>query len=314
MFDEYCRKMFKARYLNFKTFKLWLRQSGGSQYEGTDYNIYATFGIDSRYFNLYKKDELTEHDCYVFMSEYEKKLKKIIKKFYDKHPDPYDNFVTKYKTNDEVTTSDSWNDVENDRSKYFVGLSVPDTPHPYSFGTDLFGFVCDVTEGDTRTSASVSGGVMPAVYIKYGRSYTYTISILKNEFNWKENEQYYEDITYFNHSDIDNYHGEINFINWGIRHKENRNPYTDNKHKIAAISIDEEPVYFSTFQQDIDAIIPGRYTIIICSKKNKVKLRKKLREIWKKQNKEFTLLPVDDELYKLIYRTQTAILIIDGKK
>lgn len=165
-FIKYGNLLFKKGW--DKNVKRWISESGGSRYEGTDYSIRATYGIFLK--SEYLKPGI---DRETILSDFKEDAQKIIDEFYTKHPDPKYNFITKYEDNVEALKHDSW-EVKGDRSKYFVNLSLPGKVHPYAFGSDIFGIICEVDEGDEHKTSNGGGLGMPATYdikgIKYAPS------------------------------------------------------------------------------------------------------------------------------------------------
>ena len=167
IYEKYGNLMFKKGWKKYV--KQWVRSSGGSRYEGTDYDICATYGIKMT--SDFRKQMVKSNIDYSdLMHKFEDEVTDIVKNFYKDHPNPKFNFITKYKTNEEAKLEWSW-EVEGDRSKYYIVLGLPDKPHPYSFGDSIFGINCCVTPGDERKTSNGGGLGMPAVYITRGPAY-----------------------------------------------------------------------------------------------------------------------------------------------
>ena len=171
IFEKYGNKMCKRGWQKYV--KQWITHSGGSSYEGTDYFISASYGIlmNDDFMNKMLKPEFCKDNYKKYFSirdEYEKEVNDLVQKFYTEHPNPNFNFITQYKTNEEAKEGNNTWMVEGDRSKFCVMLGLPDKPHPYSGGDQIFGIVSHVTPGDVQTSSNGGGLGMPAVYITQG--------------------------------------------------------------------------------------------------------------------------------------------------
>jgi len=179
IYEKYGNLIFKRGWKKY--IKQWVRSSGGSRYEGTDYDICATYGI---ILNRDFKDKMIKSnvDYNDLMKQFEDEVNDVVKKFYKEHPNPKFNFITKYESNEEAKKASEW-EVEGDRSKYYVVLGLPDKPHPYSFGDSIFGINCCVTPGDEHKTSNGGGLGMPAVYITRGP--VYAPSIIMNKYNNK---------------------------------------------------------------------------------------------------------------------------------
>ncbi len=168
IFEKYCKKMFKKGWE--KHMRVDVYDSGGSRYEGTDWDSYATVGTKNIEYlkNNLKRTQKT--DVFAIWKEYKQEAQKAIADFYKQHPDPYNNFITKYATDEEAKQGgDSWSNIGENRDKYFICFSMPSEPHPYAMDYGILGYVACAMQSDKRETKNGGGLGMPAIYITRGQ-------------------------------------------------------------------------------------------------------------------------------------------------